>query len=182
MLDALVAGYGSGSDSDEEGASDSESKKCKQLDVPKDEAKSTGNSTVNIQAQPQKKRLPPASAMMAATTSWARPDQFVEEREADKIGTKYNNVPPPVGVRAEDGIAGSDYIKPKIGASLDASKLYTGERVLAKGPGSAAAIPAAGKPALLVPPQLRGGRKNVSTEDLGAWTTEKRKKAAESKP
>ncbi len=169
MLDALVAGYGSDSESDE-GASDSESKKCKESDAPKDEAKPTSSSTVNVQIQPQKKRLPPASAMMAATTSWARPDQFVEEREADKIGTKYNNVPPPVGVRAEDGIAGSDYIKPKVGASLDASKLYTGERVLAKGPGNASAIPsssAPGKPALLVPPQLRGGRKNVSTEDLG---------------
>ena len=172
MLDALVAGYGSDSQSDEEGESDSESKKCKQLDIPKDDATTTGNSTVNIQVQPQKKRLPPASAMMAATTSWARPDQVVEVREADKIGTKYNNVPPPVGVRAEDGIAGSDYIKPKIGASLDASKLYTGDRVLANtaiGSGSATAVPgsSAGKPALLVPPQLRGGRKNVSTEDLG---------------
>jgi hypothetical protein len=169
MLDALVAGYGSDSGSDEEGASGSESKKCNESDVPKEEVKSKGNLAANVQAQPQKKRLPSASAMMAATTSWARPDQVVEEREADKIGTKYNNVPPPVGVRAEDGIAGSDYIKPKIGASLDASKLYTGERVLAKAPGTAP-VPgssAAGKPALLVPPQLRGGRKNVSTEDLG---------------
>jgi hypothetical protein len=166
MLDALVAGYGSDSGSCDEGTSDSESKKDKELEIPNHEAKATGN--VNVQAQPQKKRLPPASAMMAATSSWARPDQVVEQREADKVGTKYNNVPPPIGVRAEDGIAGSDYIKPKIGASLDASKLYTGERVLAKGP--AAAIPgssASGKPVLLVPPQLRGGRKNVSTEDLG---------------
>jgi hypothetical protein len=169
MLDALVAGYGSDSESDGEGASDSESKKDKESEIPKNEAKATGTSTA--QDQPQKRRLPPASAMMAATSSWVRPDQIVEQREADKVGTKYNNVPPPVGVRAEDGIAGSDYIKPKIGPSLDASKLYTGERVLAKGPGKPAApspgSSAAGKPALLVPPQLRGGRKNVSTEDLG---------------
>ena len=109
--------------------------------------------------------------MMAATSSWARSDETVAQRETDQVGTKYNNVPPPAGVRAEDGIAGSDYIKPKVGASLDPSKLFTGDRVLSKSSAGAATAAtsssSSGKPTLLVPPQLRGGRKNVNTEDVG---------------
>jgi hypothetical protein len=46
---------------------------------------------------------------------------------------------------------GADYIKPAVGHSLDANKVYEGKRTLAQG--------------ALVPPQLRG-RKNVSTEDV----------------
>ena len=191
MLEALVAGYGSESDS----ASETDEKNCKKA-VNGGAAKKTGDQP-SEQPQQLKKKLPSASAMMAATSSWARPDQAVEQKEVDKVGTKYNNVPPPSGVRAEDGIAGADYIKPKIGSSLDSSKLYTGERVLSKGSGNQMpASSATTKPALLVPPQLRGNRKNVSTEDLGyncmspqyflgqklilamdsAWTTEKRKR------
>jgi hypothetical protein len=165
MLQELVAGYGSESDS-EGSASDGDGKKKEKV-----ESGASATKSGNLQSeQPPlpKRKLPSASAMIAATSSWARPDQGVEQKEVDKVGTKYNNVPPPTGVRAEDGIAGADYIKPKVGSSLDSSKLYTGDRVLAKSPGSQTSTNSApAKPALLVPPQLRGNRKNVSTEDLG---------------
>ena len=74
---------------------------------------------------PAKRKLPSASAMMAATTSWARPDNDPPPARIDDVGTKYHNVAPPAGVRAEDGVmgGGGDYIKPVFGGgvSLDAN-------------------------------------------------------------
>lgn len=65
--------------------------------------------------------------MMAATSSWARPDNDPKPVQVDQTGTKYHNVAPPVGIRAEDGVmgGGGDYIRPVVGGSvsLDPSKV-----------------------------------------------------------
>jgi hypothetical protein len=77
-------------------------------------------------AAPAKRKLPSASAMMAATSSWARPDSEQKPAQVDEVGTKYHNVAPPAGIRAEDGVMGGrgDYIKPVIGSvSLDPQKV-----------------------------------------------------------
>jgi hypothetical protein len=75
-----------------------------------------------------------------------------------------NIKPPQVGYRAEDGIGkDADFIKPVVGASLDATKKHEGQGMYSK--------------KALVPPQVQG-RKNVSTEDTLSWTTAKRNKKA----
>ena len=76
---------------------------------------------------PPKRKLPSASAMMAATSSWAR-DVSEPPVKVDDVGTQYHNVAPPAGVRAEDGVmgGGADFIKPVWGGggvSLDSSKV-----------------------------------------------------------
>ncbi len=80
-----------------------------------------------VQAPPPKRKLPSASAMMAATSSWARPGNDPPPVQVDEAGTRYHNVAPPVGIRAEDGVmgGGGDYIKPVFGGgvSLDSSKV-----------------------------------------------------------
>lgn len=43
-----------------------------------------------------KRKLPSASAMMDATSSWAKHDTAEAPREADIKGTQYHNVAPPV--------------------------------------------------------------------------------------
>jgi len=77
---------------------------------------------------PPKRILPSASAMMAAASSWARPESEPMPVKVDDVGTQYHNVAPPAGVRAEDGVmgGGADFIKPVWGGggvSLDSSKV-----------------------------------------------------------
>ena len=52
--------------------------------------------------------------MIAATSSWARPESEPMPVKVDDVGTQYHNVAPPAGVRAEDGVmgGGADFIKP----------------------------------------------------------------------
>jgi hypothetical protein len=66
--------------------------------------------------------------MIAATSSWARPESEPMPVKVDDVGTQYHNVAPPAGVRAEDGVmgGGADFIKPVWGGggvSLDSSKV-----------------------------------------------------------
>jgi hypothetical protein len=75
---------------------------------------------------PAKRKLPSASAMLATTSSWARPGNEPPPVRVDEVGTKYHNVAPPAGVRAEDGVmgGGGDYIRPDTKHSLDATKVH----------------------------------------------------------
>ena len=115
---------------------------------------------------PSKRKLPSAGAALASTSSWAREGAGEPApKQSDEVGTKYHNVAPPVGIRAEDGVmgGGGDYIRPVMGGSvsLDPTTVYTGKRTLAAG-------------GHLIPPQVRG-RKNVNTEDVESWTAKKPK-------
>ncbi|EKX47652.1 hypothetical protein GUITHDRAFT_106640 [Guillardia theta CCMP2712] len=163
MLASLVEGYSSEEEEEEEEAKGKEEKAGKGKDTKENAAE--GKDKEGAEGSGAKKRkLPSASQMMASTSSWARDDdEQTEEKSVDRIGKEYHNVPPPTGVRASDTIGErADYIKPAVGTSVDANKVYTGQRMLAN--------------SSLVPPQLKG-RKNVNTEDVGSWTTEKRYKS-----
>mmetsp|Transcript_67164 Transcript_67164/g.160207 ORF Transcript_67164/g.160207 Transcript_67164/m.160207 type:complete len:170 (+) Transcript_67164:108-617(+) len=159
MLAGLVAGY-----STSEGE-DSDGEEAKAAVGKKQEAAHPAPAEKQAAAEPAakpKRKLPSASAMMDATSSWAKHDTAEAPREADIKGTQYHNVAPPVGYRAEDGIGKeADFIKPVVDASIDSTKLHKGVGMYSK--------------KSLVPPQVQG-RKNVSTEDTKSWTSEKRGK------
>uniref|UniRef100_A0A6U4IKP1 Uncharacterized protein n=2 Tax=Hemiselmis andersenii TaxID=464988 RepID=A0A6U4IKP1_HEMAN len=166
MLSDLVAGYSSSEGGSDDEDKEDAAKKQAEKGAAEEEAKRKADAAG--QAKP-KRKLPSASAMMATAKAWGPGTQETEpEREIDSVGKKYHNVAPPQGVRAEDGVmgGGGDYIKPVTGYSLDANKVYEGKRMLG------------GHASGLVPRQV-GGRKNVSTEDVGSWTTDKRAKKKE---
>lgn len=172
MLEALVDGYGSSDDSDNAGGENDVSRSEELVSAttkPVPDQFKDAESAASLPAQvPAKRKLPSARAAMQSTSSWAREGTGEPAiKQVDDVGTKYHNVAPPVGCRAEDGVmgGGGDYIRPVMGGSvsLDPSKVYTGKRTLAAG-------------GRLIPPQVRG-RKNVNTEDVESWTAKKAKKA-----
>jgi len=177
MLSSLVDGYGS-SDSGSDDNSVQKSKAPTEQSPAKPEPKSTDQFN-DVEpsgakaAAPPKRKLPSASATMAATSSWARSGNDAPPAPTDDVGTKYHNVAPPMGLRAEDGVMGGrgDYIRPVMGGSvsLDPTKAYEGTRTLAAH--GAIGAPAKNKGSgPLVPPQIRG-RKNINTEDTESWTS-----------
>ncbi len=90
MLSALVAGYTSSEESDED--------EGKHQDADEDKEKSTAQTkpAETKPVQPPKRKLPSAAAMMASTTSWAKgTEEPAAQQGIDQAGTKYHHVQPP---------------------------------------------------------------------------------------
>eukprot|EP00297_Palpitomonas_bilix_P014961 CAMPEP_0113881810 /NCGR_PEP_ID=MMETSP0780_2-20120614/8588_1 /TAXON_ID=652834 /ORGANISM="Palpitomonas bilix" /LENGTH=140 /DNA_ID=CAMNT_0000868719 /DNA_START=217 /DNA_END=636 /DNA_ORIENTATION=+ /assembly_acc=CAM_ASM_000599 len=98
----------------------------------------------------KQKKLPSASELLS---DWVPPEEELEVEEdktIDKKGTRYNQVAPPTELL--HSTIRESY------ESVTASKAKAKKREAMQK-----------KTASMVPPQLKGGRKNTVTEDYSAW-------------
>ena len=189
MLSSLIDGYGSsdsGSDSDTAASGPSPAGRPPVRPEAEPGPALVGEAAAAApctQPQPSRRKLPSASELMATTTSWARPENEPPPVRVDSVGTKYHAIPPPVGVRAEDGVMGGrgDYIRPDTTHSLDATKVYAGKRMLsgsgaAGAPSDSAQPTSKPSPGLMVPTHVARGKKNASSEDVESMFSKKLRK------